>query len=52
MIEFLAQMPSDTMISITTTVLGFGGNADGAEMADLGGEFNLDQRRLRRRSLA
>ena len=31
---------------------GFGGNADRAEMADLGGEFNLDQRRLRRRSLA
>jgi hypothetical protein len=27
---------------------GFGGYADRAEMADLGGEFNLDQRRLRR----
>jgi hypothetical protein len=32
MIE-LAQIPSDTMIFITTAVLGFGGNADRAEMA-------------------
>ena len=36
MIEFLAQMPSETMIFITTALLGFGGNADRSEMADLG----------------
>ena len=35
MIEFLAQMPSDTMIFITTAVLVFCCNADRAEMADL-----------------
>jgi hypothetical protein len=35
MIEFLAQMPSETMIFITTALLGLGGNAARGEMADL-----------------
>jgi hypothetical protein len=34
MIEFLAQMPSETMIFITTALLGLG-NAARGEMADL-----------------
>src|SRR5262249_26415703 len=35
MIESLAQMPTDTMIFLTMAVLGFSGNADSAEPADL-----------------
>jgi hypothetical protein len=33
--RFLAQMPTDTKISLTTDSSGFGGNADTAETADL-----------------
>jgi hypothetical protein len=36
MIEFLARLPTDMMIFITMAVLGLAGNADSAEMADLG----------------
>jgi hypothetical protein len=35
MIEFLAQIPTDTMIFIANGSSGFGGNADSAETADL-----------------
>jgi len=34
-IEFVAQMPTDTKIFLAMAVLGFGGNAVSAEIADL-----------------
>jgi len=47
MIEFLSQMPTDTMIFLAINS-GFGGNTGSAEMADLGGVNSDTHQRWKR----